>query len=169
MSVAEGKVIMGRVTGPFGVRGWVKVFSDTEPRERIVDFGTVWLRRGDSWREIKITSGQRQGKGVVVAFEGIDERDAAVALTGAEIAVDRDRLEPPAEGEYYWADLIGLEVVNLEGLTLGRLDHLIATGANDVMVVRGERERLIPWVPGDVVKEVDQGAGRLTVDWDPDF
>lgn len=129
----------------------------------------MYLGRGNSWREVRIEGGQIQGKGVVLKFEGVDDRDAAVLLKGSEIAVDRGQLQRLPEGEYYWVDLIGLEVVNLEGVKFGRVDRLFETGSNDVLVVRGERERLVPWIRGDVVKDVDLVSGRITVDWDPEF
>ena len=165
----EDKLILGRVNGLYGLRGWVKVFSDTDPREGIASYDPVYLGRGNSWREVRIEGGQIQGKGVVLKFEGVDDRDAAVLLKGSEIAVDRGQLQRLPEGEYYWVDLIGLEVVNLEGVKFGRVDRLFETGSNDVLVVRGERERLVPWIRGDVVKDVDLVSGRITVDWDPEF
>lgn len=165
----EDKLILGRVNGLYGLRGWVKVFSDTDPREGIASYDPVYLGRGNSWREVRIEGGQIHGKGVVLKFEGIDDRDAAVLLKGSDIAVERGQLERLPEGEYYWADLIGLEVVNLEGVKFGRVDRLFETGSNDVLVVRGERERLVPWIRGDVVKDVDLVSGRITVDWDPEF
>ncbi len=163
------RIVLGRVTGLFGVRGWVKVFSNTQPREGIANYSPWQLRLGDEWRSFVVEQGQSQGKGVIVKLEGVDDRDAAAALMGADIAIWREQLPPPAEGEIYWADLEGLEVVTVAGQALGRVSHLLETGANDVLVVRGERERLIPFVRGQVVTEIDLDGGRLVVDWDPDF
>lgn len=163
------KVTLGRVTGLFGVRGWVKVFSETDPREGIVGYEPVYLGRNGDWHKARIEDGQLQGKGVVLKFEGIDDRDVAAMLKGSEIAVERDQLERLPAGEYYWTDLVGLEVVNLEGVIFGLVGHLFETGANDVLVVKGERERLIPWIRDDVIRDVDLSAGRITVDWDEDF
>ncbi|HLU61448.1 MAG TPA: ribosome maturation factor RimM [Gammaproteobacteria bacterium] len=163
------RIVLGRVTGLFGVRGWVKVFSNTQPREGIANYSPWQLRLGNEWRSFVVEQGQSQGKGVIVKLEGVDDRDAAAALMGADIAIWREQLPPPAEGEIYWADLEGLEVVTVAGQALGRVSHLLETGANDVLVVRGERERLIPFVRGQVVTEIDLDGGRLVVDWDPDF
>lgn len=162
-------VVMGRISGLYGVRGWVKVHSETEPRENIVQYSPWYLRLQDGWREVPLAAGRRHGKGVVAQLAGYDNRDAAAALVGTEVAVRRDQLPPPAAGEYYWADLIGLRVATVDGTDLGIVDHLMETGANDVLVVRGERERLIPFLPDDVVVEVDLEGGCMRVDWDPDF
>ncbi|HYW92716.1 MAG TPA: ribosome maturation factor RimM [Gammaproteobacteria bacterium] len=165
----ERRVVLGRVAGLFGVRGWVKVHSDTRPRENILDYPVWQLGGSGRWRSLRLIEGRVQGKGIVAHLEGCDDRDAAVALTGARIAVGRGELPPLAEGEYYWADLEGLRVRTIAGRELGCVGRLMETGANDVLVVRGERERLIPFLPGRVVTEVDLDDGVMVVDWDPDF
>jgi 16S rRNA processing protein RimM len=167
--VSKDHVILGRVTGLFGVRGWVKVFSYTEPRENIVGYKHWQIGQGGAWKQVKVLAGRRQGRGVVAQLEGFEDRDQAQALIGAEIAVARTALPPAAKDEYYWVDLTGCEVVTVEGRNLGRVDHLLETGANDVLVVKGERERLVPFIRDDVIKTVDLGARRITVDWDPEF
>lgn len=141
------------------------------PRDEILGYADWYLRRGDEpWRPIRMLEGRPQGKGIVARLEGVNDRDAAHALIDTDIAIDRDALPPPEPGTYYWADLEGTQVVTIDGVALGTLDHLFETGANDVMVVRGEdRERLIPFVVDQVVKEVDLGARLVRVDWDPDF
>jgi 16S rRNA processing protein RimM len=160
-------VVLGRIAGVFGVRGWVHVFSETDPIDNILRYGPWHI--GTSGRVYAPIEGKRHGKGLVARLAGCDDRDQAAALVGAEIAVPRDRLPPPRADEFYWIDLEGLAVATLQGSDLGRVDHLFATGANDVICVKGERERLIPFVWGDVVKDVDFAAGRVLVDWDPDF
>ena len=120
-------------------------------------------------RTLEPLEGRAQGKGLVVRLPGIDEREQAQALIGAEIFIPRSALPPPAADEFYWADLEGLEVATVDGVLLGRVSHLFATGANDVIVVRGERERLLPFLRPDVVKAIDFDARRITVDWDPEF
>jgi len=163
-------VTLGRISGLFGVRGWVKIHSDTDPREGILRYSPWYLRREGHWEERRPEQGQRQGKGVVAKIEGCEDRDAAAGLMGAVIAVRRDQLPGGLHpGEYYWADLEGLQVVTTAGVELGRVDHLLETGANDVLVVRGDRERLIPYLWQQVVLEVDLEQRRLLVDWDPDF
>ncbi|MBI5461725.1 MAG: ribosome maturation factor RimM [Gammaproteobacteria bacterium] len=165
----SGLVIVGRISGLFGVRGWLKIFSYTEPRENIVEYGPWLLNTAGQWRPVKVESGRVQGKGVVVKLIGCDDRDAAALLVGCDIAINREQLGKPEPGEYYWADLEGLKVVNLQGVDLGVIDHLFATGANDVIVVRGERERLLPFIRGDVIRNVDLQRGVMEVDWDPEF
>lgn len=163
-------ITLGRITGPFGVHGWVKVHSETDPRENIVRYST-WYLGDDDWplpREVD--KGRRHGKGVIAKLVGCDDRDAAEQLRGLTIAVRRDQLADRLQaGEYYWTDLEGLAVVTVGGVELGRIDHLFETGSNDVMVVRGERERLIPYLWQQVVLEVDLAARRMRVDWDPEF
>jgi len=161
--------VLGRVSGLFGVRGWVRVFSHTEPREGIVRYNPIFLRRRDEWQPFEIEAGHAHGAGVVLKFAGCDDRDQATALLQADIAVRRAQLPPPEPGEYYWADLEGLRVVTLDGVELGTIASLFATGANDVMVVRGERERLLPFIKDRVVVEVNLEQRLMKVDWDPDF
>lgn len=165
----DGMIIIGRISGLFGVRGWVKIYSHTSPREGILDYRTWYLESGGEWQSYKLTSGQAHGKGVVAHLAGCDDRDSAAGLVGRDIAVRREQLPELEPGEYYWTDLEGLRVVNLQGVDLGVVSHLFETGANDVLVVKGERERLIPYTMGEAVREVDLAAGRMVVDWDPDF
>ncbi len=161
---------LGRISGVFGVKGWVKVESYTEPRDNVVGFDVWTLQLRGVTHNIEVEEGQGHGSQVVAKLRGIDDRDRARELMGAEILVERDRLPPCAPGEYYWADLEGLEVVTVEGAKLGKVSHLIATGANDVLVAKdGGRERLIPFVLDDYVKDVDFESGCITVDWDPEF
>lgn len=164
------KVILGKVSGVFGVRGWVKVHAYTEPRVAILEFAPWFLQQGEGWRAVRLRDGRPHGKGVVASLEGIADRDSAAALVGAEIAIERGQLPPPNPGEYYWTDLIGLRVIGPGGVELGVVDHLLETGANDVLVVRAaEGERLIPFVLGPIVEAVDLAAGIIRVDWDPEF
>lgn len=162
-------VELGRVTGLFGVQGWVKVFSDTRPREGLLEYRTVYVGREGDRREMQVATGQRQGKGIALKFAGVDDRDAAATLVGSAIWVRREQLPAAGEGEYYWVDLVGLRVVTLAGEELGRIERLFETGANDVMVIRGDREHLVPFVRPAVVRDVDLAAGVMRVDWDPDF
>lgn len=163
------KVVLGRVSGLFGVRGWVKVYSHTEPRENIAGYPDWYLQCDGDWQPVRVEQGRRHGKGVVVKLVGIEDRDQAAGLIDCDIAIDRDQLPPLPPGEYYWTDLEGLRVVTLEGTELGRVSHLFATGANDVMVVTGERERLLPFVQPDIIRRVDPEQGLIEVDWDPEF
>ncbi|MFP4062585.1 MAG: ribosome maturation factor RimM [Halochromatium sp.] len=162
---APKTVVLGRLLGAHGVRGWLKVFSETSPIENIFGY-TPWLIDGEAHR---VVAWRRQGKGLVAQLQGYDDRDQARALSGKTIAIRRDQLPPPSADEFYWIDLQGLRVETSAGVALGQVSHLIETGANDVLVVRGERERLLPFVWEQYVLEVDFEAGRLLVDWDPAF
>jgi 16S rRNA processing protein RimM len=179
LSAENEKLIVGRISGVYGVKGWVKVYSDTDPREGITDYSPWYIKQGSSnkeWREVKVETGRRQAKTVIAKLEGVDDRDAAMQLSGALIAVMPGQLKELAQGEYYWRDLIGLRVINREGVVLGTVRRLMETGANDVLVVaagsadrRKDREHLIPWTPGQAVLEVDLAQQLIRVDWDEDF
>lgn len=161
-------VILGRVSGQLGVQGWVKVYSHTAPRENILQYHPWYLNHSGRWEAYRLKGGKLHGKGVVALLEGCSDRSQAIKMMHADIAIRRDQLPAIPAGEYYWRDLTGLQVVTLGGVLLGRVDHLFETGANDVMMVKGEAERLLPFID-QVVKEVDLDAAVITVDWDPDF
>jgi 16S rRNA processing protein RimM len=161
------RIVVGRIAGVYGVRGWLKVASETDPRDGILSY-SPWLLGTDA-RGWTVQEGRRHGKGLVVRLGGCEDRDQAAALVGQEIAVRREQLPPPAPDEFYWIDLEGLSVVTTEGTDLGVIDRLFSTGVNDVIVIRGDRERLLPFVWGDVVKDVDLEQARMLVDWDASF
>jgi len=161
-------VVLGRITGLFGVRGWVKVHSETSPRENILAYRNWLLRDGEGFTTHKLEQGNAQGKGVVAKLADCNDRDQAALLVGRSIEIPRSELPQPEPDEYYWTDLEGLAVVTLEGVELGIVDHLFETGSNDVLVVQGERERLLPFTAA-VIQRVDLAGGRIVVDWDPDF
>ena len=161
---------VGEVSGVFGVKGWIKVFSFTQPRENILTYPYWILKKGKTSKAFKLADGRRQGKLVVAALEGINDRDQAAELTGWKILITKDQLPEPEAGEYYWVDLIGLKVINLDGQVLGTVDHLLETGANDVLVVKdNDKERLIPFVQPQTIVKVDLDDGSILVDWDADF
>lgn len=159
---------MGRIFAPYGVRGWVKVRPQTEKPDGLLAYRTWWLRKQGEWRPYRLVEGRVHGADLVARLDGIEDRDRAAELRGSEVAVPRSELPPAPEGEYYWTDLIGLDVVNREGVRLGQVAEVFATGANDVLVVRGDRERLIPFVE-PVVVEVDVENSLLTLDWGADY
>ena len=163
------RVVLGRISGPFGVRGWVKIASYTDPPEQILDF-PMWRadRPGSGTQELRHAEGRRHGKGLVVRVEGIDDRDAALALGKPELWIESRELPALRGGEHYQKDLIGLEVVNLQGERLGRVEHFLDMPAGAVMVVVGERERWLP-TGRDRLIAVDVVKGRITVDWDAEF
>ena len=160
-------LVVGRISGIYGVHGLVKIFSETDPREAILGYNP-WLL-GDKAEVRTAVEGRRHGKGLVARIVGCEDREQAAVLVGQNISVSRDQLPPPGEDEFYWADLEGLAVETLEGVPLGKVHHLFATAGNDVLAVRGDRERLIPFLWGDVVTEVDLERKLMRVAWDPDF
>ncbi|WP_446810076.1 ribosome maturation factor RimM [Methylomonas sp. 2BW1-5-20] len=161
---------VGQVSGVFGVKGWVKVYSFTDPRENILQYSPWFLQKNNQLREIKLLVGRRQGSLVVAELDGVGDRDLAAELIGADILIRKQQLPKASDGEYYWADLIGLEVRNQEGCKLGKVGHLLETGANDVLVVvDGELERLIPFLQQSTILKIDLDDGLIIVDWDPDF
>ena len=163
------RVTMGRVSGVYGVRGWLRVRSDCEPPEGLLDYSPWQLETATGWRHLALEDGRVHGPGLVVKLAGIDDREQARGLVGRDIAVERSALPALAADEYYWNDLIGLVVVTRDGEQLGRVSGLMQTGTNDVLVVSGERTRLIPFILERVVLVVDAQARRIEVDWDPEF
>jgi len=166
----DGKlVVVGRVAGLYGVKGWVKVVSHTEPRQNLLAYRPWYLERAGHIEQVDQATGREHGKGLIAQFAGIEDRDAAAGLVGANILVNRELFAPAGRDEFYWSDLTGLRVATTDGIALGVVDSLLATGANDVLVVEGDRRRLIPFVADAVVKRVDLDTGMITVDWDPEF
>jgi 16S rRNA processing protein RimM len=164
---AHKQVAIGYISAVHGIKGWVKVHSWTRPMEAILEY-QPWLL-GEDRKPVKIVDGRKQGKGLAALLPGYDDREQATALVGQQIFVGRDQMPPTEDGEYYWSDLEGLEVHTISGVVLGRVDRMMETGANDVLVVRGDRERLVPFIQGQYVMRVDLEAGLIVVDWDPDF
>jgi len=163
------QIIVGEVADAFGVQGWVKVYSHTVPPKNILDY-SPWLLAGvDGTKEYKMLSGRIHGQYIVAHLEGVDDRDKALKLKTNKISVPRESFPPVEAGSFYWVDLVGLRITNLQGIDLGIVDEMMATGANDVIVAKADRERLIPFVMGQFVKEVNLDEGRMLVDWDADF
>ncbi len=190
-------VVMGRIVAPYGVFGWLKVVPDTEAFDGLFDYDNWWLGKGDDWREMVVETAKVHNDVIVVKLKGIDDRDAAVACKGKQIAVPRAQLPEADENEFYWSDLIGVRVKNLQDVDFGLIVDVFETGANDVIVVKPEavlvaplknvetsksaeavkdkkvakelpQERLLPFIDS-VVLEVDLKAKTMLVDWDADF
>jgi 16S rRNA processing protein RimM len=161
-------ILVGKISGIFGVKGWVRVYSYTDPPENILGYGP-WLIGDGEGRSCKVVDGAVHGRGIIARLAGVDDRDKARGLIGAAIRVPRERFGESGGDEYYWSDLLGLQVTNQDGVVFGKVEDMMETGANDVMVIRGERRRLVPFVLGAVVKSVDIGAGTIVVEWDADF
>lgn len=168
-------VTVGRITAVYGVRGWVKVYSHTQPMDNILRFDRWWLQGQDGWEPLKIDRGRRRGKGLIAHIEGVDDRNDAAHYCQRDIAIRRSDMPRLEEGEFYWHQLEGLRVIShFDGreYDFGRVERLMETGANDVLVVRGGeggRERLIPYLPNEFVTCIDLDAGVITVAWDPAF
>lgn len=152
-----------------GVQGWVKVLSFTEPRTNLLDYRNWQLTHDGESREVQVEAAQESGKRLIAKIAGVDDRDAAAELIGAMIEVPRSAMPPLAPDEYYWADLEGLAVINLAGERLGSVSRVMATGANDVLILDGSAERLIPFVANRIVQRVDLAAGEIVVDWDDSY
>jgi 16S rRNA processing protein RimM len=161
-------VVMARVAGPFGVKGWVKLQVFTERVDGLLDYPVWWIGQDGGWEPVEVEQGAAHGAALVARLKGIDDREQAAVLRGRDVAVPRAELPRNEEGEYYWTDLEGLRVGNLQGEALGVVTGLLETGASQVLVVQSERERLIPFVSA-VVKSVDLARGELVVDWGADF
>jgi len=175
-------IVLGKVIGFHGVKGWVKVHSDTDPRENIVKY-SKWMLKGDDskdWQFIEVLNGRRTGKNIVAQLRGIASREEAATLLGKTIAVTRSALPAIGQNEIYWTDIVGCAVEDVNGNAIGPVVRLFDTGANDVMVVRDKRknknaanktggEVLIPWIRPSVIVEVNVDEQRIVVDWDPDF
>lgn len=159
---------MGRITAPFGIKGWVKVQPFTAAAGNLLGYPRWWVQREAEWQEVEVAEARVQMDAVVARLAGCEDRDAAARFRGAEIAVPRSQLPQARPDEHYWADLMGLAVVNGESQRLGSIVGILQTGANDVLVVQGERERLIPFI-ADVIREVDPAAGVVRVDWSSEY
>lgn len=170
MTGIDSRVVgVGRISGVYGVKGWVKIFSYTTPRDNILSYSPWQICIDGKWNAIDVIEGRSHGKGVVAHLNGYDDLESVRPLIHADIAVYRHQFPAASKGEYYWTDLIGLNVVTVDGVELGRVDHLMETGANDVLVVKDARDRLIPFIPDEVIVEIDMANRTIKVDWDPDF
>lgn len=158
-------VSLGYISGVFGVKGWIKVFSYTRPRASILEYQTWYLNR----QAVKVKQGHPQGQSIVAKLEHINDRDEARLLNRVEIEVKREQLPKLDNDDYYWSDLAGLAVYNLRDECLGNVDYIMETGANDVLVLKSEQACLIPWKIPEIVKQVDLQQGRIYVDWEADY
>lgn len=175
MSQSSDYIILGKISGVHGIKGWVKVFSYTSPRLKITEYSD-WYIQDDSksWKAKRVIDGKKQGKNIIAQLDHVKNRDHAEALIGKEIAIRNEQLKALSENEYYWRDLIGLSVETTEGESLGKIDWLFDTGSNDVIVVKDDtgnknKERMLPFLIGDVIKSVDLNESLMIVDWDPEF
>ncbi len=166
--MSDKQVALGYISAVHGVKGWVKVLSYTKPREAILNYDHWLVLRNDQWQPLALLQGKRHGKSVIACLEGIEDRDAAAGLLGCDVGVARGDLPDIESGRYYWTDLEGMKVVDRGGDEIGKVAYVMETGANEVLVTVGERERLIPFVADKVILDVDLANGVITVDWDWD-
>ncbi len=162
------RVTLGKICGVWGVHGWVRVHSYTREKRDILLFNPWYLRRGSRISAVRVVGGREHGPGLVAELEGYVDRDRSRSLIDATIDVPISALPRLSGEEFYWVQLEGLQVVTVAGQVLGTVDYLMETGANDVIVVGGDRERLLPYID-EVVKQVDLQQGRILVDWNEDF
>mgnify|MGYP000203095277 CR=1 FL=1 len=171
----DDKTVLGRVSSVYGVKGWVKIYSYTDPMENILTYSPWLLKIKGEWKPVEVEASKQHGKGLIAKLAGVDDRDVARTCDGVGIAVESERLPDLEEGEFYWSQLENLKVYTESGVLLGKVSHLMETGANDVLVVKGNaesidrNERLIPYLPDQVIKEIDLETGTIRVDWDPEF
>ncbi|GIU16094.1 ribosome maturation factor RimM [Shewanella sp. c952] len=176
MSSKQEPVVLGKLGSSHGIKGWLKITTYTDSVEGIFDYSPWLLKEQGEWREVKVLQWRMQGKAVVACLEGVETRDQAQALTNCEIAVTPEQMEVLPEDEFYWRDLIGCEVVNTKGYNMGKVQEIVETGSNDVLLVKanakdgfGKVERMIPFVTEQFIQKVDLTAKQILVDWDPDF
>lgn len=171
---AEDMIVLGKITSVHGVRGEVKIYSFTDPIDNLLDYSHWTLKRDGEVRQMDLVSGRLQGKVLVARLKGLDDREVARELAGFEICIPRAQLPNLDDGEFYWHQLVGLKVIDTQGQLFGRIDHLLETGSNDVIVVKpcpgslDDRERLLPYTE-QCVQRIDLAAGEMQVDWDADF
>ena len=164
----EKKLLVGKINGFFGLQGWVKVFSYTEPRVNILSY-TPWSIDVDGeLKKIEIKTGREQSKTIIANIKGIDTREESQKLIGKDIYIDKEQLPKLKKGEYYWHELIGFEVFNQDKEKFGLVDYFVETGSNNVLVVKGKKERWIPYIKPYLVS-VDSFNKVIFVDWDKDF
>lgn len=175
MTTNDQRTVLGHVSSVYGVKGWVKIYSFTDPMENIFKYSPWLINVNGQWKPFKVEASKRHGKGLVAKIEGIDDREIARGYNGFEIAVDSSLLPQLEAGEYYWSQLENLTVITESGENLGKVSYLIETGSNDVLIVKADaesidkRERLLPYLPDQVIKEIDLETGTMRVDWDPEF
>ncbi|UQB42945.1 ribosome maturation factor RimM [Thiomicrospira microaerophila] len=163
------KLILGRINGVYGVKGWVKIYSHTDPVGNILSYQPWWVKRQGQWVEMKVIESHapQGGKAIVAHLESVNSREQARELMGSDIAVMREQL-PDDEDGFYWTDLIGCQVENSQGLLLGEVIELVETGAHDVLRVKGDMQILIPFVWDVYVLDVDLDKRLIKVDWQPE-
>lgn len=171
----DSLIEVGHIHTPYGIKGWVWVVSHTQPMTNVFNYGPWYLHQNDQFTAVKVQAHRPQGKGIVALLDVCPDRTAAEALRGTKIWVPKSSLPSLEPDEYYWSELIDMQVITERQELLGTIHAMMETGANDVIVVRpcegsiDSQERLLPWLPGRVVRFVDRVQRRITVDWDPSY
>ena len=160
----NSRILIGKVSGCFGVKGWLKIFSYCDPRENITSYKT-WIVNDVVYKSIE---SKRNGKLVVAKFKGIDDKETAFTLIGQKIEIELEQLNSLDNDQYYWHDLVGLEVTNKLGVKFGTIKNLLETGAHDVVIINGDRERIVPYIMGQTILEVNLEKNSMLVDWHED-
>ena len=164
----EKKLLVGKINGFFGVQGWVKIFSYTDPRKNILEYYPWFLVDNGVYKVIEVTAGREQSKTIVAHVKGIDNRDQAVQLIGKSLYIDKDQLPELDDDEHYWHELAGFRVINKNAVDLGVVDYLVDTGSNNVLVIKGDKEHWIPYIEPYLIS-VDKQNRVISVDWDENF
>ena len=173
MSAPSDKlIIIGRIGSAHGLKGWVKIHSFTELKSNIMQYQPWLVSINHDWRSLEVNEFTIQNKQLLARLPGIDNRDRASEFTHAEIGIYRHQLPDLTKGEYYWEDLIGLTVKNINQTTLGYVDQVVNYGASDILMVKNKannKDHMIPYVVNQFIKQVDLEQHVIVVDWDPDF
>lgn len=169
-------IVLGKMGSSYGIRGWLRVFSSTEDAESIFDYQPRFIQKAGQWQQVQLESWKHHNQDLIIKLKGVDDRDSANLLTNCEIVVDSSQLPALEDGSYYWKDLMGCRVVTTEGYDPGKVVDMMETGSNDVIVIKanlkdafGIKERLVPFLDGQVIKKVDLATRTIEVDWDPGF
>lgn len=162
-------VVAGKFGAPFGIKGWVKVLSETSPKNALINYQPWYISSQSGWQHINVNDSKQHKTDLVASIKGYNDRDQVKTLTGKTIAILREQLPQLADDEFYWIDLEGMTVITQDGITLGTVESLFSTGSNDVMVVKGKKKHLIPFLRETCVKEINRDEKRIIVDWDPAF
>lgn len=162
-------ITIGQLGKTYGIQGWLKVNSFTDPIDNLLDYSPLYYKQGEQWVTLPITDMRLHANSIVAHIEGYDTPESARLLTGTELAIHRSQLPKLAKDEYFWCDLIGMQVLTSNGVDLGKVDSLLRTGSNDILVVKGAKEHLIPLVRDHYVMKIDPTLQQIIVDWDPEF
>ena len=168
LQLNEKKLLIGKINGFFGLQGWVKIFSYTEPRKNILSYQPWYFKKDGDYEAFEITNGREQSKTIVAHIKGVDDREQSLKLIGHDIFINQEQLPKLEDGKYYWYELVGFKVINKNQTDLGVVDYLVDTGSNNVIVTKGEKERWIPYIEPFLLS-IDQEKRLILVDWDEDF